>query len=233
MGLLSISYVFKKLYLPILLHSFSLVQFLEQFPSPSPFATFFSLSNPPTPFPQILSAIRAVPSSGVFCSNVVLITTPSSSMHFFSFFDVLPSVTTTTGMTLMLPMFHILLISLFSSWYLSIISFSFSLPLMQIAISIMVQLLSFLFTTTITGLSVTLDHSIPQNLHFFIFNKTFWIMFIPLFTSFQLAFPTQFPMNYSCNIIMPSLVLLLCQLFAFAHNMRYCFTILVTHSTKW
>ena len=104
---------------------------------------------------------------------------------------------------------------------------------MRIAISIMVQLLSLLFTTTITGLSVTLDHSIPQNLHFFIFNKTFWIMFIPLFTSFQLAFPTQFPMNYSCNIIMPSLVLLLCQLFAFAHNMRYCFTILVTHSTKW
>ena len=40
-------------------------------------------------------------------------------------------------------------------------------------------------------------------------------------------------MNYSCNIIVPSLVLLLCQLFTFAHNMRYCFTFLVTHSTKW
>ena len=217
------------LYFYILSHLFS---FWNNFPPPPHLLPFFLYQIPPTPFPQILSAIRAVPSSGVFCSNVVLIT-PSSSMHFFSFFDVLPSATTTTGMTLMLPVFHILLISLFSSWYLSIISFSFSLPLMRIAISIMVQLLSLLFTTTITGLSVTLDHSISQNLHFFIFNKTFWIMFIPLFTSFQLAFPTQFPMNYSCNIIMPSLVLLLCQLFAFAHNMRYCFTILVTHSTKW
>ena len=58
-------------------------------------------------------------------------------------------------------------------------------------------------------------------------------MFISFFTSFQVLFPTQFPMNYSCNIIVPSLVLLLCQLFTFAHNMRYCFTFLVTHSTKW
>ena len=40
MGLLSISYVFKNLYFPILLHSFSPVQFSEQFPSPSPFAFF-------------------------------------------------------------------------------------------------------------------------------------------------------------------------------------------------
>ena len=58
-------------------------------------------------------------------------------------------------------------------------------------------------------------------------------MFIPFFTSFQVAFPTQFPRNYSCNIIVPSLALLLCQLFTFAHNMSYCFTFLVTHSTKW
>ena len=74
-------------------------------------------------------------------------------MHFFSFFDVLSSVPTTTGMSLMLLMFHILLISVFSSWYLSIFSFSFSLTLMSpgIAISIMAQLLSFLFTTTISG----------------------------------------------------------------------------------
>ena len=41
MGLLSISYVFKNLHLPILLHSFSPVQFLVKVPSPSPFATFF------------------------------------------------------------------------------------------------------------------------------------------------------------------------------------------------
>ena len=32
---------------------------------------------------------------------------------------------------------------------------------------------------------------------------------------------------------MPFLVLLLSQLCTFAHDMRYCFTFLVTHSTKW
>ena len=59
---------------------------------------FFSLSNltrpPPQtrfykPYPQSKTFlnIRAVPSSAVFCSNMVLITT-SSSMHFFSSFDV-------------------------------------------------------------------------------------------------------------------------------------------------
>ena len=81
-------------------------------------------------------------------------------------------------------------------------------------------------------ISVTLDHNIPQNLHFFIFNN-FWGIFMPFFTSFQVAFTTQFQMNYSCNIIVPSVVLLLCQLFTLAHNMRYCFIFLVTHSTKW
>ena len=75
---------------------------------------------------------------------------------FFSFFDVLPSALTTTGMTLMLLMFHILLISLFSSWYLSFFSFSFSLTLMSpgIVISIMAQLLSFSFTRTISDFLV-------------------------------------------------------------------------------
>ena len=52
--------------------------------------------------------IQAVPSSAVFCSNAVLITT-SSSMHFFCSFDVLPIAPTTTGMTLMLLKFHIFL----------------------------------------------------------------------------------------------------------------------------
>ena len=87
--------------------------------------------------------LRVVPSSAVFCSIVVLIITPSSSMHFLSFFDVLPSAPTTTGVTLMLLMFHILLISLFNSWCLSIYYFSFSQTLMSpgIAISIMAQLL--------------------------------------------------------------------------------------------
>ena len=111
----------------------------------------------------------------------------------------------------MLLMFHFLLISLFSSYYLSIISFSFSQTLVSpgIAISIMIQLRLFLFITTIPGFSVTLDHNIPQNLHFFIFNNTFQSMFIPFFTPYQVVFSTQFPMNYSCNIVVPCLVLLL------------------------
>ena len=106
MGLLSISYVFKNLYLPIFLHIFLPAQVLEQFPSPSPFATFFSFSLLPQsrfhkPYPQSKTFlnIRAAPSSAVFCSYAVLTTTPSSSMHFFSFFDVLPNAPNTTGMT--------------------------------------------------------------------------------------------------------------------------------------
>ena len=67
-------------------------------------------------------------------------------------------------------------------------------------------------------LSVTLDHKFPQNLHFFIFNNTFWSMLIPFLTLFQVVFPTQFPLNYFCNITVPSLVLLLCQLFTCAQN---------------
>ena len=98
------------------------------------FILFFFFIKSPQPcfhksYPQseTFLNIRVVPGSVVFCSNTVVITTPSSSMHFFSFFDVLPSAPTATGMTLMLLMFHILLISLFRFWYLSIFSFSFSL----------------------------------------------------------------------------------------------------------
>ena len=55
-----------------------------------PFATFLIKPSPQARFhksyPQFKTFlnIRAVPSSAVFCSNTVLITTPSSSMHFFS-----------------------------------------------------------------------------------------------------------------------------------------------------
>ena len=79
-------------------------------PSPSPFPTFFSLPHPRfhKPYPQSKTFnIRALPSGAVFCSNAVLITTPSSFMQYFGFFDVLPSAPTTSGMTLMLLMFHI------------------------------------------------------------------------------------------------------------------------------
>ena len=92
---------------------------------------------------------------------------------------------------------HILLISLFSPWYISIFFFSFLLTVMSpsIAISMMAQLLSFLFTTIIWfpcfDHSVIFDHKIPQNLHF-IFKNTFWSMFIPFFTFFQFVFPTIF-----------------------------------------
>ena len=86
----------------------------------------------------------------------MLITTSSSSLHFFNFLDVLQSALTITEMTLMLLMFNILLISVFSSCYLSIFSFSFSLTLVSpdITISIMPRLLSFLsflFTAAISG----------------------------------------------------------------------------------
>ena len=154
-------------------------------------------------------------------------------MQFFSFFDLLPSAPTTTRMTIMLLMFHILLISLCSFWYLSIFSFSFSLTLRSpgAAISNMPQLLSFFYYNNIwfpcLDLSVTWDHNILQNLYFFIFNNTFWSMFIPFFTSFQVLFSSQFSVNFSLNIILPSLVLLLCQLFTFGHKMKYCFTFLL------
>ena len=131
MGLLSIYYVFKNLQLPILLHSFSPDQFLEPFPSPSPFLTFFSPPSHPRfhkPYPQSKTFIniRSVPSSAVFCSNAMLLTTSSSSMLFFSFFEVLPSAPTNTEMISMLLIFYILLIYLFSSCYLSFFFFRFS-----------------------------------------------------------------------------------------------------------
>ena len=57
-----------------------------------PFATSFFFIKSPQPrfhksYPQSKTFlnIQAVPSSAVFCSNAVLITTPSSSMHFFEF----------------------------------------------------------------------------------------------------------------------------------------------------
>ena len=143
MGLLfSNSYVPKNLYLPILLHFFHLI---------------FSLPQPRFHKPYLQSKtflnIRAVLGIAVFSSNAVLMIGPSFSMQFFGFFDMLPSSPTITRMTLMLLMSHILLIYLFSSWYISIFSFYFLLTLMSpgIAISHMVQLLSLILTTTISG----------------------------------------------------------------------------------
>ena len=93
------------LYFYILSHLliFSSFSFFLFFPSLQP---HFHKSYPQS---KTFVNMRAVPNSAVFCSNIVLITTPSSFMQFFSFFDMLPSAPTTTGMTLMLLIFHILL----------------------------------------------------------------------------------------------------------------------------
>ena len=154
LGLLSFSYVFKNLYLPILLHSSSPVHFLEPFLSPPLFTTFFLFPYPGfhKPYPQYKTFLnkRTVLNCAVFCSKYC---PHNKCPHklFFSFFDLLPSAPTITGM-----------ISLFNFWYLSIVYFSFSLTLMSpvIGISIMAQLLSFLFTTTICGFRalISLSH---------------------------------------------------------------------------
>ena len=185
------------------LHFYILSNVLSfQIPSPI-FPTFFP---PPTPISTNL--VCNLKASIIYELSLVVL------------FDVLPSTSTTTGMTLILLMFHNLLISLFSSQYLSIFPFSFLLTLMSpgIAISTILQLRSFSFTTK------------PSLVHF---QKHLLEHVHTTFHFFQVVFPILFPMNYSCNIIMLCLVLLLYQLFTFAHNMRYCFTFLVTHSIEW
>ena len=111
MGLLSISYVcFQKPALSYTFRFFCICSVFGTIPIPPPscqFFSFFSFSNlHPQPcfhksYPQSKTFlnIRAAPGSAVFCSNAMLITIPSSSIHFFSFFDMLPSAPTTTGMT--------------------------------------------------------------------------------------------------------------------------------------
>ena len=100
-------------------------------------------------------------------------------------------------MTSILVMFHILLISVFSFWYFSIFSFSFLLTLKASRYGninygtnslILIHYNSICFPCL--GLYFTLNHDIPQNLHNFIFNNTFWSMFILFFTSFQVVFST-------------------------------------------
>ena len=106
-------------------------------------------------------------------------------------------------------MFHILLISVFSFWYFSIFSFSFLLTLKApgMAISIMAQILSFLFTTIVSVFLAlaSISHWIMTS------HKIFTTSFSTTPSGacsyyfsllFRLCFP-QFPLNYSCNIIMP------------------------------
>ena len=101
----------------------------------SPFPTFFSLPHPHfhKPYLQSKTFLNRLPvsSSTVFCNNTVLVTvlrTPGSSIKFFSFFNM----TSGTGMTSRLLMFHVLLISVFSSWFISIFSLFFKNSCLQV-----------------------------------------------------------------------------------------------------
>ena len=145
-------------------------------------------------------------------------------MHFFSFFDVLPSAPTTTEMTLMLLIFHIFLISLFGSWYLSFFSFSFSLTLMSpcIVISIMAQLLSFSFTRTISDFLALISLS-----HWII---TSYKIFTSSFSTtpsracsyhFSLLFRLYFPHNFQWTILATLLRLLLYSFCANCSHSQY------------
>ena len=64
-------------------------------------------------------------------------------------------------------------------------------------------------------LTVTVDHNIPENLHFSIFNNTFWNMFIPLLTFSRLYFPH----NFQWNILKTSCLLLYSFFVDFSHSL--------------
>ena len=85
MSLMFISYVFENLnflYFYILSHLFS----------------FWNKFSPPPYSPIFFIYLLSFPSPQSRFSNVVLITTPIFSKHFFNFFNVLTSAPTTTGM---------------------------------------------------------------------------------------------------------------------------------------
>ena len=103
MGLFPISYVFKNL--PVLSYTFTFFLIC------SVFGTLFL----PYPHPHFCKPnmqlktflkIRTFLSTAIFCSNAVLVAI--SSMQLINFFNVLPSIPTTTAINLMLLMFHIL-----------------------------------------------------------------------------------------------------------------------------
>ena len=223
MGLLFISSVFKNLYLTILLHSFSPSHLFSPYPQPH--------FHKPYPQSKTFLTIRAVYSSAVFCSNVLLIKTPSSSMQFFSFFDALPSALTTTGITLMLLMFPILLISLFSSWYLSIFPFLFRSYFSRcININYATTSLILFHHSNIwfpcLDLSVTLDHTIPQNLTNLL--EHVHTIFHSFSGCISHAISNELFLQhyyvFSCTPFVPT--------FYIRSQYGYCFIFHVTHSTK-
>ena len=118
-------------------------------PLPHIFPSVHPCSCKPYLLPKTFFNIAAVSSCAIFCTNPVLIT-PRSPVQFFSFFNVQPSALTITGMTLMFPTLHILLIPLFSSWYLNFFLLFWLTPMSPgVAVSIMAQHLSLLFTRTL------------------------------------------------------------------------------------
>ena len=157
-------------------------------------------------------------------------------MHFFSFFDMLPSAPATTGMTLMLLMFHVLLISLLSSWCLSVFSFFFQSYLSRFSnINYGTTSLILIHCNNIgfscLDLCVVLDHNIPQSLHFLIFNNMGACSY-----HFSLLFRLYFPHTFQWTIPATLLCLILysfCANFSHLLTMRYCFAVLVTHSANW
>ena len=212
------------LYFYILSHLFS---FWNNSPPP-PHSPLFSLSQPyfHKPYLQYKTILNiwAVHRSAVFCCNIVLIVSPSSSMQFLSLFDVLRSVPTTTGITWMAPMLQIPPIFPLSSWHLSTPFSSFSSTLMSpgLAITIMAQLLSFLFTTTMSGFPyvdppLKLDPNISQNHHFFIFRNIF-------------IFRLHLPHNHQWTIPATLFYLLLYSFCAnFSHSVRDIVSLFPSH----
>lgn len=64
-------------------------------------------------------------------------------------------------------------------------------------------------------------------------HHTIWLLIIPFLTSTQVMLTAERPVDQPGNIVMSSLVLLLCQVLALTNKVIYCFTFLATQPTKW
>ena len=107
-------------------------------------------------------SIFAVPNKAVFCITPTLHVIPSFPIHLSNSVETLPRAPITTGTISAFLNFHNLLISLFSSWYFSTFSFSFSSILTSAgtAISIIIPFCSFLSIDVRSGrlASIRLSH---------------------------------------------------------------------------
>ena len=135
-------------------------------------------------------------------------------------------------------MFHIPLISLFTSCYLSICSFSFSRTLMspRIAKSIMIQLVSFLFTKTISGFLALISLSYWITTSHKIVTSSFSTTPRACSYHFSVLIRLHFRHNLQWTILATLPYLLLYSFvptFRIRQQYEICFTFHVTHSTKW